>query len=106
MVVLLYIDMNILPAKEGFTIYTKQKCPYCIKAKLLLKTESPVLVECDDQLIDPSSRQLFLSFIEDLVGKSYQTFPMVFLNGQFLGGYAETKRYMKTNHAFADIDER
>lgn len=31
--------------------------------------------------------------MKDIIGYEYRTFPMVFLNGKFIGGYIETKNF-------------
>lgn len=81
----------IFPSNSGWTIYTKSDCPYCIKAKLLLSKENPepLIVNCDDYLKE--DRSSFLLYIKYLIGKEYKTFPMVFKNGTFVGGYTETQ---------------
>ena len=37
-------------------------------------------------------KEEFLTFIQGLVGKPHRTFPMVFYNGKFVGGFIETHR--------------
>jgi len=84
-----------LPLDNGFTIYTKSNCPYCTKAKQLLHTEIPLpkIINCDHYL--QTNREPFLEFIKKLAKKDHKTFPIIFKNGIFLGGYTETKEYME-----------
>lgn len=89
-----------LPAEQGYTIYTKSLCSYCVKSKTLLKTEPFTMIDCDEYIID--DKEAFLKFIEGLIGKSYRTFPMIFHNGKFLGGYAETKEHYEKVNAFTN----
>jgi glutaredoxin len=89
-----------LPEEEGYTIYTKSQCGFCKKAKDLLKAEPFTLIDCDEYLIE--DKDAFLVFIENLIGKSYRTFPMIFHNGKFLGGYSETKTYYDKELAKTD----
>jgi thioredoxin reductase (NADPH)/glutaredoxin 3 len=79
------------PSSEGYTIYSKSGCTYCTKVKELLKIlELPyVMINCDEYLLE--DRDGFLAFIQERAGKEYKTFPMVFADGKFLGGFAETK---------------
>jgi glutaredoxin len=79
----------MLPAPSGFTIFSKSDCTFCTKAKALLPDAT--IVECDDALRD---RDAFLTHMETLIGRPYRMFPMVFLDGHFLGGYEETKAYL------------
>ena len=73
---------------EGYTIYTKRDCIFCDKVKELLNKEKVFLVECDD-----FDRELFLEFIDKLTPYSHRTFPYVFKDNVFIGGFAETERY-------------
>jgi len=75
------------PYPTGFTIYSKSGCHNCSKIKKVL-TEKHLFfleVQCDEYLIE--ERENFLSFIENKIGRSNTTFPMVFYDGKFIGGY-------------------
>ena len=77
---------------EGYTIYTKRECIFCDKAKELLHNEKIFLVECDE-----FDRELFLEFIDKLTPYSHRTFPYVFKDNVFIGGFTETERYKEAN---------
>lgn len=85
----------------NYTIYTKPKCPYCDKIKELLKdvTPTPIWIDCTKYLGNDMTKQLFLQFIADTakLSEPYKTFPMVFCNGRFIGGYTETKLFHEKN---------
>lgn len=87
------------PSTNGFTIYSKSGCINCVKVKTLLKEKNAqfITVDCDEYLLEDKAG--FLQFIHLLVGKEYKTFPMVFFNGTFLGGFKETEEY------FANLDK-
>jgi glutaredoxin len=89
-----------LPQIKGFTIYSKSGCPNCTKVKQLLKQESSpfIVVDCDEYLLE--ARELFLLFIQQIAGKSYAQFPMVFHDGDFIGGFKETQEFLKENLTF------
>ena len=80
------------PSLDSYTIYTKSQCSYCDKVKVLLedKNPKPVIINCDDYLVN--DRSGFLSFIKQLAKKHHATFPIVFEKGVFIGGYEQTKR--------------
>ena len=85
--------MNIPnPANDSYTIYSKSGCLYCTKAKVLLQNEHvpPLYVNCDEFLLE--SKEEFLNLMTSLIGYEYRTFPMIFKNGIFVGGYTETKK--------------
>lgn len=79
--------------KTGFTIYTKTGCTYCDKVKDFLTDAgheySTIL--CDDFL--KLNKIGFLEFIESIADVPYNTFPIVFHNNQFVGGYNDTVKY-------------
>lgn len=90
----------IEPAANNYTIYTKSGCPNCTKVKKFLESENekPLIINCDEWLIE--DKPAFLKFIQEKAGKECKTFPMVFYNGEFVGGFDETKIYKEKLTAF------
>jgi glutaredoxin len=88
------------PSKEGFTIYTKSGCPNCTKLKHLFKEKniSYTTVDCDEYLIE--EKELFLFFIKSKIKNDYKLFPMIFYEGNFVGGYKETEKYIEELDCF------
>ena len=74
--------------KSGYTIYSKSQCNYCDKVKD--KIPEAYVVDCDEYLEDVDE---FLDFMGTLTDKNPTSFPMVFYDGEYVGGYKET-----TNH--------
>ena len=91
-----------LPSEEGYTIYTKSQCSFCVKSKNLLKAEPFTMIDCDEYIIE--DKEAFLKFIEKLIGKPYRMFPMIFYDGKFLGGFSETKDHYEKASAFSNTD--
>jgi glutaredoxin len=92
------------PLTEGYTVYSKSGCGYCTKIKKLLLEKNIFFleVECDNFLLE--DKEQFLLFISEKAKKEYKTFPMVFYNGEFVGGYNEVKNNIeKTEIKFDDI---
>ena len=91
------------PSKTDFTIYSKSGCHFCTKAKTLLKEKGIkfIMIDCDEYIIE--NKPLFLSFIKKLAHKEYTSFPMIFYNGDFIGGYKETEEIIKKQ--FLSFDE-
>jgi len=87
------------PIKEGYTIYTKSGCPNCTKVKALLTGEPQLIVDCDDYIIE--DKISFLEFIKEKSEKEWKTFPMVFHNENFIGGFAEIAKYKEQLDAFS-----
>ena len=88
--------LTIFPQIEprGFTIFTKTICPFCDKVKELLKDQPLVsIVVCDEYLV--TERDAFLSYIKAAAGREYKTFPMVFYDGDFVGGFTDTQAWFR-----------
>ena len=93
------------PTEFGFTIYSKSNCKYCTYLKELLTSKYLIFKEinADQYLTNDNDKKNFLNFIKELVGKEYKTFPMVFNDGAFIGGFTETKEYIDTS--LLDFDD-
>ena len=85
----------LTPMTDQYTIYTRTGCSYCKMVMQLLKREDPPVDEiCCDEYIAHSKPQFF-QFIKELIGKDHNTFPIVFLYGEYIGGYTETRAFLK-----------
>jgi glutaredoxin len=85
----------------SYVIYTKPKCIFCDKIKDLLQfiEPQPTWIDATKYLQTPESKKFFLDFIKDS-GKlytHYTTFPMIFYDGIFLGGYTDTLQFYELN---------
>lgn len=90
------INPNILNDNDVNTwiVYTKSNCVFCHKVKELLEKEEIItIINCDNWLKYKEKKEIFLDSMKDIIGYEYRTFPMVFLNGKFIGGYTETKKF-------------
>jgi glutaredoxin len=78
------------PDTTNFTVYSKSGCPNCKTVKNFIKDKHFFVTEinCDEYLLE--DKEGFLTFIEELAGKSHKTFPMVFYRGKFVGGLTDT----------------
>jgi len=92
------------PLETGFTIYSKSGCSYCTKVKKLLLDKQIFFVDisCDEYLIEDKER--FLSFIKGRANKEHRTFPIVFKDGKFIGGFTETQLYFDKLSCFGNDD--
>jgi glutaredoxin 3 len=96
--------MYIIPTKKGFFVYTKQDCPYCVKVKEVISnttrgtTLAHQYVDCQKYL--DTNREQFIEFAQELTHRKKITFPMVFLNGEFIGGCDDTIKYLAFNSEF------
>jgi len=87
----------IVPYEKYFTIYTKSGCKFCTEVKKLLKLNKLEykIIDCDEYLLD--NKEHFLYFIQTISGQKVKTFPIVFYNGKFVGGYVETDKFIVSN---------
>lgn len=69
------------------TIYTKATCPYCVNAKLLLKSKNVPFVEFDMLKISDEDRQ---ALVQKTNG--YRTAPQIFIGEQFIGGFDQLNK--------------
>ena len=88
--------MDYLKPMDGiYTVYTRTGCSYCKMVMELLKNEEPQVDEvCCDEYI-AHSKPKFFQFIKEISGQNHNTFPIVFLDGEFVGGYTETRAFLK-----------
>jgi len=56
----------------------------------------PNYINCDEYL-NGMYRDAFLNFIRQYTVREHRTFPMVFLKGEFIGGFTETSEFMNTS---------
>lgn len=100
-----YMNMNVpRPGGDSYTIYSKSGCLYCTKAKVLLQNERvpPLFVNCDKFLLE--NKEEFFDLMKSLIGYEYKTFPMIFKNGRFIGGYNKTKDFYEESKIVARGD--
>ena len=92
------------PLDTGFTVYSKSGCYNCTKVKQLLRDKGSFFLEidCDEFLIE--DKEGFLLFIKERANKEYRTFPMVFYEGKFIGGFAETQHHFDNLLYFSNDD--
>lgn len=69
--------------KETLLLFVIPSCPWCKKAKALLKSYHPTIVK-----VSPTER-LILNEISGM-----RTLPQVFVHGHLLGGYTDTYEYL------------
>jgi glutaredoxin len=83
------------PSDNSFTIYSKTNCRYCTVVKGLLNEHKLPYneINCDDYLAQ--DKQGFLNFIKEKAKREFKTFPMVFCDGKFVGGFVETERLIE-----------
>ena len=92
--------MEFTRPKDGYSIYTKMNCKYCRNAKKLIPDAH--IIPSDEYLTKFKGE--FLDFIDGLSETTPRTFPIVFLNKRYIGGYNETKKYIDELEAFKFVE--
>jgi glutaredoxin len=72
-----------------WTIYSKNQCPYCDKAKFALKDEANVTVKNISENSD-----FFTELME--LNPAARTMPQIFRDGQLVGGYDQLQIVLAT----------
>ena len=103
--------MNIPePSENIFTIYSKSNCIYCTKVELLLEDYSNdenveyKKINCDSYIETPKDKEYFIIFMEKMAKVRPSTFPMVFHDKKFIGGFKEMETYLKDKSLKFDED--
>lgn len=90
-----------LPNDNIITLYTKNNCRYCIAAKnLLIKNNiKHEIINCDNFLLE--NRDKLVDFLTKTAKIEIKTFPVIFYNKNYIGGYTELKeKHDKTPEVF------
>ena len=64
-------------------IYTKNDCPYCVRAKALLQKHNVDFTEINAV----EHRSALIARVTDETGSPPKTVPQIWLDGKYVGGY-------------------
>jgi len=68
-------------------IYSKEDCPYCVKAKLFLQSNN---INYEEKVV---GQDLTSEEYREIVGSTHKTVPGIFFDEKFIGGYSELLEY-------------
>jgi|TARA_B110000967_G_C18466883_1_gene355455 glutaredoxin len=69
------------------TVYSKPNCPYCDKAKYLLKSLG---LQYEEKVV---TKDLSVEELYEALGKQVRTIPQIVINKDHIGGYNELKEH-------------
>ena len=84
------MDLSEKINKNKIVFLSKSGCIYCDKLKEFLKNRNATMINCDEYLKDKES---FLLYIKELTGRDWKTFPICFIDSEFIGGYSDVINY-------------
>ena len=76
--------------KDSWVIYTKQGCGYCENAKNLMKTNN-----FNFNIISGENNKEILEIMKKIGKSDFKTWPKIFKNNNFIGGYNDLKNLLK-----------
>jgi glutaredoxin len=99
------------PSLISYTVYSKSECLNCTRVKVLIEGDDEdvwtdnntylTIHECDEYI--KNSREEFLAFMKKKTNVEIKSFPIVFFNGEYIGGFVETKQFIEKRQAFASF---
>ena len=72
-------------------VFTKDHCPYCIKAKYLLEGRGIEI----EEISAVEHREQLIERVTNDTGQAPRTVPQIYLDGQHIGGYDELVAHFK-----------
>ena len=76
------------------TLVLNKKVELNMKVKKLLKEKNLLfnVIDCDDYILE--NKQTFLNFLKNISNVDINTFPIIFYEGKYIGGFIETKDFI------------
>ena len=75
-----------------FIMISKKECPFCIKAKDLLKNNNLNFEYLDVDTLDEGRKSRISEIAKRL---NHSTYPMIAHDNKFIGGYDDLQKYLK-----------
>jgi glutaredoxin len=91
-------DLSINHPKKPFIVYTKSNCIFCDKLKFLgdQENENIKYINCD--VVLQKMRSIFMNIMKKQTKQERITFPIVFHDGEYIGGYKEYEKLVSVRH--------
>lgn len=71
-----------------FIVFGRENCPYCVRAKELLRSKGAGFTY-KDVVEDEVFFMQMNSWVKDATGRPAATVPQIFLDDRYIGGYTE-----------------
>lgn len=87
-------------------VYTRNPCPFCVRAKMLLESHN---IEYTEIHVDEIIRETLMERVTQATisdehphGKPPRTVPQIFLDGAYIGGFDDLEDYFRTKDRVAE----
>ncbi len=80
--------------KDNIVVVSLKGCHSCIEAKKLLDSKQMKFKNVEYEMSDTESKNLWNKFILDTLKKEHKTFPKIFINSNFIGGFNDLQQLL------------
>jgi glutaredoxin len=77
---------------DDIVVVSLKDCFSCIAAKNLLDSKKKKFKNIQYEMSDTESKNMWNKFILDNFKKEHKTFPKIFINGKFIGGFNDLQK--------------
>jgi glutaredoxin len=80
--------------KDNIVVVSLKGCDSCIEAKKLLDSKKMKFKNVEYEMSDTESKNLWNNFILNTLKKEHKTFPKIFINNNFIGGFNDLQQLL------------
>jgi glutaredoxin len=80
--------------KDNIVVVSLKGCHSCIEAKKLLDSKQMKFKIIEYEMSDTESKNWWNKFIFDTLKKEHKTFPKIFINSKFIGGFNDLQQLL------------
>lgn len=89
------IKLKTLVYKMKVTIYGREKCSWCSKAKDLASNLLQNQTIDSYEYIDYQKENMSVKDLSEIAGTQVKTVPIILIDGEYIGGYKELEENLK-----------
>lgn len=78
-----------------FTIFGRQSCPYCVRAKKKAKRLSEKVDGCRYRYVDIEKEGITKEALEKTIGQPVATVPQIFIDEKYIGGCDDFEKWIE-----------
>jgi glutaredoxin len=85
---------GIKKKKDNIVVVSLKDCYSCIETKKLLDSKQMKFKNIEYEMSDTKSKNMWNKFILDTFKKEHKTFPKIFINKYFIGGFNDLQQLL------------